>query len=67
MPLRRGQILRYDADRMAFEFTLLDSEGGTVRCQIAATPASINVARLGVSVSPPVVPERRGDFQPAGL
>jgi hypothetical protein len=40
MPLRRGQILRYDADRMAFEFTLLDSEGGTVRFQIAATPAS---------------------------
>jgi hypothetical protein len=36
MPLLQGQILRYDADRMAFEFTMLDSEGGTVFCQISA-------------------------------
>jgi hypothetical protein len=36
MPLLQGQILRYDADRMAFEFTLLDSESATVRCQISA-------------------------------
>ena len=36
MPLVRGQILQYDADRMAFEFTMLNNEGGTVRCQISA-------------------------------
>ncbi len=35
MPLVRGQILRYDADRMAFEFTMLNSEGRTVQCQIS--------------------------------
>jgi hypothetical protein len=36
MPLMRGQILQYDVDRMAFEFTMLNNEGGTVRCQISA-------------------------------
>jgi hypothetical protein len=35
MPLVRGQILRYDADRMAFEFTMLNTEGGAVQCQIS--------------------------------
>jgi Protein of unknown function (DUF1488) len=35
MPLTRGEALRFDLDRMAFEFTMLDSEGATVRCQIS--------------------------------
>ena len=38
MPLMRGQILGYDADRMAFEFTMLNNEDGTVRYQISAAP-----------------------------
>jgi Protein of unknown function (DUF1488) len=36
MPLMRGQILRYDVDRMAFAFTMLNNEGETVPCQISA-------------------------------
>jgi len=35
MPLMRGEALRFDLDRMAFEFTMLNSEGETVRCQIS--------------------------------
>jgi len=35
MPLMPGEVLRFDVDRMAFEFTMLDSEGETVRCQIS--------------------------------
>jgi len=35
MPLMPSEVLRFDADRMAFEFTMLDSEGETVRCQIS--------------------------------
>jgi uncharacterized protein DUF1488 len=35
MPLTRDEVLRFDVDRMAFEFTMLDDEGGKVRCQIS--------------------------------
>jgi hypothetical protein len=35
MPLTRGEVLRFDADRMAFEFAMLDGERGKVRCQIS--------------------------------
>jgi Protein of unknown function (DUF1488) len=35
MPLMRGDALRFDLDRMAFEFTMLDNDGDTVRCQIS--------------------------------
>jgi hypothetical protein len=35
MPLTRGEVLRFDVDRTAFEFTMLDVEGGKVRCQIS--------------------------------
>jgi Protein of unknown function (DUF1488) len=35
MPLTRGEVLRFDVDRTAFEFTMLDIEGGKVRCQIS--------------------------------
>jgi len=35
MPLMRGEALRFDLDRMAFEFTMLNTEGETVRCQIS--------------------------------
>jgi hypothetical protein len=34
MPLARGQPLIYDADRMAFKFTMLNGED-TVQCQIS--------------------------------
>jgi Protein of unknown function (DUF1488) len=35
MPLMRGDALRFDLDRMAFEFTMLDNDGDTVRCQVS--------------------------------
>jgi hypothetical protein len=34
MPLTRGRILGYDAERMAFQFTML-SKGETVECTIS--------------------------------
>ena len=35
MPLMRGQILGYDVDRMAFEFTMLNKDE-TVPCEISS-------------------------------
>src|SRR5712671_3591152 len=35
MPLERGRILGYDADRMAFEFTMLNKDQ-TVPCEISS-------------------------------
>jgi len=35
MPLTRGEALRFDLDRTAFEFTMLDGGGAKVRCQIS--------------------------------
>ena len=35
MPLMRGQILGYDAERMAFEFTMLN-KGEAVSCEISS-------------------------------
>ena len=35
MPLMPAEVFRFDVDRMAFKFTMLDSEGETVRCQIS--------------------------------
>jgi Protein of unknown function (DUF1488) len=35
MPLVRGRILGYDADRMAFEFTMLNKDQ-TVPCEISS-------------------------------
>ena len=35
MPLVRGRILAYDADRMAFEFTMLNKDQ-TVPCEISS-------------------------------
>ena len=40
MPLERGQIIRYDVDRMAFEFTMIDmaqGEAKIVNCKISST------------------------------
>jgi hypothetical protein len=38
MPLERGRIIRYDAERMTFEFTMIDkAEGKTVVCKISST------------------------------
>ena len=36
MPLMRGRILGYDANRMAFEFTMMH-ELGVVDCEISST------------------------------
>jgi hypothetical protein len=39
MPLERGRIIRYDADRMAFEFTMIDMAQGKakiVNCKISS-------------------------------
>jgi hypothetical protein len=35
--LERGQIIGYDNNRMAFEFTMKDAEGKTVHCKISST------------------------------
>jgi Protein of unknown function (DUF1488) len=40
MPLERGRIIRYDVDRMAFEFTMIDMAQGKakiVNCKISST------------------------------
>jgi hypothetical protein len=38
MPLERGRIIRYDVDRMTFEFTMIDKANGpTVECKISST------------------------------
>jgi hypothetical protein len=40
MPLERGRIIRYDVDRMAFEFTMIDKAQGKakiVNCKISST------------------------------
>ena len=57
MPLMPGEILRFDVDRMAFEFTMLDSEGETVRCQISAAAMDELAGRRG---TPP--DEREAQF-----
>jgi hypothetical protein len=31
MPLERGRIIRYDVDRMAFEFTMIDMAQGKAK------------------------------------
>jgi hypothetical protein len=36
MPLMRGRILGYDANRMAFQFTMLNDKGETVECEISS-------------------------------
>jgi hypothetical protein len=36
MPLTRGRIVGYDANRMAFEFTMLTADATTVVCQISS-------------------------------
>jgi hypothetical protein len=39
MPLERGSIIRYDVDRMAFEFTMIDMAHGKakiVNCKISS-------------------------------
>lgn len=35
MPLTRGRVVGYDANRMTFEFTMMD-QGATVVCQISS-------------------------------
>ena len=37
MPLERGRIIRYNNDRMTFEFTMTDATGKIVDCKISST------------------------------
>jgi hypothetical protein len=38
MPLERGRIIRYDVDRMTFEFTMMDkAQANIVACKISST------------------------------
>jgi hypothetical protein len=37
MPLERGHIIRYNNDRMTFEFTMTDVRGKIVDCKISST------------------------------
>ena len=40
MPLERGQIIRYDIDRMTFEFTMIHKakdQANIVNCKISST------------------------------
>jgi hypothetical protein len=37
MPLERGRIIRYNNDRMTFEFTMTDAVGKIVDCKISST------------------------------
>jgi Protein of unknown function (DUF1488) len=36
MPLTPGRILGYDANRMAFQFTMLNGKAETVECEISS-------------------------------
>jgi hypothetical protein len=36
MPLTPGRILGYDANRMAFQFTMLNDKAETVECEISS-------------------------------
>jgi len=37
MPLTRGYVIGYDADRMTFEFTMMDDKAKIVDCEISST------------------------------
>ncbi len=47
MPLKRGRILGYDANRMAFEFTMMH-ERGIVDCEISSTAMDDLAGEKGV-------------------
>jgi Protein of unknown function (DUF1488) len=36
MPLTRGRVVGYDANRMIFTFTMMDKGGHTVECEISS-------------------------------
>ena len=36
MPLTRGYVIGYDADRMTFEFTMMDDKAHVVDCEISS-------------------------------
>jgi hypothetical protein len=56
MPLVRGRILGYDADRMAFEFTMLN-EDETVPCEISSAAMDELAGKRGTLPA-----EREGQF-----
>jgi hypothetical protein len=47
MPLMRGRILGYDANRMAFEFTMMHAQG-IVDCEISSTAMDDLAGEKGV-------------------
>jgi hypothetical protein len=36
MPLKRGNVIGYDADRMMFKFTMFTPDGKAVSCQVSS-------------------------------
>jgi Protein of unknown function (DUF1488) len=57
MPLTRGTIIGYDADRMMFEFTMLTPDARVVSCQISSIALDYMVGKRGTLPS-----EREAQF-----
>jgi Protein of unknown function (DUF1488) len=57
MPLTRGIIIGYDADRMLFEFTMLTPDARMVSCQISSIALDYMVGKRGTLPS-----EREAQF-----
>lgn len=51
MPLIRGNVIGYDADRMVFNFTMLRPNVGTVSCQISSVAMDYLEGRRGTPPS----------------
>jgi hypothetical protein len=51
MPLMRGNVIGYDADRMKFKFTMLRPNVGTVSCQISSVAMDYLDGRRGTPPS----------------
>jgi hypothetical protein len=61
MPLERGQIIRYNVDRMTFEFTMIhkaEDQANIVNCKISSTAMDQLAGTKGTMPS-----EREAQFQ----
>jgi Protein of unknown function (DUF1488) len=57
MPLTRGIVIGYDADRMMFEFTMLTPDARVVSCEISSIALDYMVGKRGTPPS-----EREAQF-----
>jgi hypothetical protein len=57
MPLTRGRIVGYDANRMIFEFTMVTADATTVVCQISSVAMDQLAGQKGTRA-----PEREAQF-----